>query len=226
MYLKGFFSFIIMFFILSNANSQIDSNKEIETDIFNYQPDIEKENEQISFESTYSLERKGEIITLFGTLEEIAKNLPKYDIIKKKKKRGMSDYKRKDKDLLVKKYWNGQDVSINKITTALELGRIETNTRNIRIECRDHSYVDGDQVRLYVNDVIIRSSIVLRAGYYAIDIELEEGFNRIDIKALNQGTSGPNTAEFNVFDETGNLLASKEWNILTGYVATLVVMKN
>ena len=127
---------------------------------------------------------------------------------------------------MVKKYWNGQDVSINKITTALELGRIETNTRNIRIECRDHSYVDGDQVRLFVNDVIIRSSIVLRAGYYAIDIELEEGFNRIDIKALNQGTSGPNTAEFNVFDETGNLLASKEWNILTGYVATLVVMKN
>jgi len=215
-----------MFFILSNAKAQIDSNKEIETDIFNYQPDIVNENEQISFESTNSLERKGEIITLFGTLEEIAENLPKYDIIKKKKKRGMSDYKRKDKDLMVKKYWNGQDVSINKITTALELGRIETNTRNIRIECRDHSYVDGDQVRLYVNDVIIRSSIVLRAGYYAIDIELKEGFNRIDIKALNQGTSGPNTAEFNVYDEVGNLLASKEWNILTGYVATLVVMKN
>ena len=225
MYLKVFISVAIMFFILSNAKAQIDSNKEIETDIFNYQPDIVNENEQISFESTNSLERKGEIMTLFGTLEEIAENLPKYDIIKKKKKRGMSDYKRKDKDLLVKKYWNGQDVSSNKITTALELGRIETNTRNIRIECRDHSYVDGDQVRLYVNDVIIRSSIVLRAGYYAIDIELNEGFNRIDIKALNQGTSGPNTAEFNVFDETGNLLASKEWNILTGYVATLVVMK-
>lgn len=226
MYLKVFISVAIMFFILSNAKAQIDSNKEIETDIFNYQPDIVNENEQISFESTNSLERKGEIITLFGTLEEIAENLPKYDIIKKKKKRGMSDYKRKDKDLMVKKYWNGQDVSINKITTALELGRIETNTRNIRIECRDHSYVDGDQVRLYVNDVIIRSSIVLRAGYYAIDIELKEGFNRIDIKALNQGTSGPNTAEFNVYDEVGNLLASKEWNILTGYVATLVVMKN
>ena len=96
MYLKGFFSFIIMFFVLSNANSQIDSNKEIETDIFNYQPDIEKENEQISFESTNSLERKGEIITLFGTLEEIAENLPKYDIIKKKKQRRMSDYKRKE----------------------------------------------------------------------------------------------------------------------------------
>ena len=79
---------------------------------------------------------------------------------------------------------------------------------------------------MFVNDVVIRSNIVLQGGYYVIDIDLNEGFNRVDIKALNQGTSGPNTAEFNVFDEHGNLLATKEWNILTGYVATLVVMKN
>lgn len=226
MYLKVFISILLIFSFLSNAKAQIDSNKEIETDIFNYQPEVEEEEKQISFETTNSLERKGELITLFGTLEEIAESLPKYDIIQKKKKRSMSDYQKRDKDVLVKKYWNGQDVSINKITTALELGRIETNTRNIRIECRDHSYVDGDQVRLYVNDVVIRSSIVLRAGYYVVEIELKDGFNRVDIKALNQGTSGPNTAEFNVFDENGSLLASKEWNILTGYVATLVVMKN
>lgn len=226
MYLRVFISILLIFSFLSNAKAQIDSNKEIETDIFNYQPEVEEEEEQISFETTNSLERKGELITLFGTLEEIAEGLPKYDIIQKKKRRSMSDYQKKDRDVLVKKYWNGQDVSINKITTALELGRIETNTRNIRIECRDHSYVDGDQVRLYVNDVVIRSSIVLRAGYYVVEIELKDGFNRVDIKALNQGTSGPNTAEFNVFDDNGSLLASKEWNILTGYVATLVVMKN
>lgn len=226
MYLKVFISILLIFSFLSNAKAQIDSNKEIETDIFNYQPEEEEEEEQISFEITNSLERKGELITLFGTLEEIAESLPKYDIIQKKKRRSMSDYQKRDRDVLVKKYWNGQDVSINKIATSLELGRIETNTRNIRIECRDHSYVDGDQVRLYVNDVVIRSSIVLRGGYYVVEIELKDGFNRVDIKALNQGTSGPNTAEFNVFDDTGSLLASKEWNILTGYVATLVVMKN
>ena len=226
MYLKVFILLLAMFFILSNAKAQIDSNKEIETDIFNYQPEIEKEQEQISFEATNSLERTGELITLFGTLEEIAENFPKYDVIQKKKKRSMSDYQKMDKDVLVKKYWNGQDVSVNKITTALELGRIETNSRSIRIECRDHSYVDGDMVRLYVNDIVIRSSIALKAGYYAIDIELKDGFNRVDIKALNQGTSGPNTAEFIVYAAAGNLLASKEWNILTGYVATLVVMKN
>jgi hypothetical protein len=113
-----------------------------------------------------------------------------------------------------------------KLNTKLELGKLETNTKRIRIECRDHSYVDGDRVRLYVNEKVVRRSITLQAGYYAVDIELNEGFNRIDIEALNQGSSGPNTAEFKVFDEEGNMLASKEWNILTGYVATLIVMKN
>jgi hypothetical protein len=225
MYLKEFLAILLIFSVLSSVNAQIDSNKEIETDIFNYQPEFDPEEELIGFEATNSLEHKGELITLFGTLEEIAESLPKYDIIQKKKKRSMSNYQERDKDILVKKYWDGQDVSVNKITTALELGRIETNTRSIRIECRDHSYVDGDMVRLYVNDVVIRSSIALRAGYYAVDIVLNDGFNRVDIKALNQGTSGPNTAEFIVYDAAGNLLASKEWNILTGYVATLVVMK-
>jgi hypothetical protein len=131
-----------------------------------------------------------------------------------------------DDDVLVQKYWNGQDMNNVKITTELELGKIETDTKTVRIECRDHSYVDGDRVRVSVNNEIIRSNVVLKAGYYMIDIDLNDGFNRIDIKALNQGTSGPNTAEFQVFDGKGNLLASKEWNILTGYVATLIVMKN
>ena len=92
--------------------------------------------------------------------------------------------------------------------------------------CRDHSYVDGDRVKLYVNEQVIRRSITLEGGYFVIDVDLLDGFNRIDIEALNQGSSGPNTAEFKVFDDNGNLLAAREWNILTGYIATMVVMKN
>ena len=86
--------------------------------------------------------------------------------------------------------------------------------------------MDGDRVKLYVNEQVIRRSITLEGGYYIIDVNLVEGFNRIDIEALNQGSSGPNTAEFKVFDDNGNLLAAREWNILTGYIATMVVMKN
>jgi hypothetical protein len=138
----------------------------------------------------------------------------------------MQNHNAREKDVLVKKYWDGKDISDVKLKTKLELGKLETSTQRIRIECRDHSYVDGDRVRLYVNEQVVRSNIILHGGYYTIDIDLNEGFNRIDIEALNQGTSGPNTAEFRVFDGNGNLLADQEWNILTGYIATLVVIKN
>ncbi|MCF6296697.1 MAG: hypothetical protein L3J08_01715 [Flavobacteriaceae bacterium] len=205
--------------------SQIDRGKEMETDLFNYTPDNNSNEQQLSHDFSSPLQKKGETKTLFGSLGDIAKKFPKHGMIKEEEERGMAN-KEMDKDILVKKYWYGKDVSVTKLKTKLELGRVETNTKRIRIECRDYSYVDGDRVRVYLNEKVIRTNIVLQGGYYTININLKEGFNRIDIEALNQGTSGPNTAEFNVFDENGNILATKEWNILTGYIATLIVEKN
>jgi hypothetical protein len=56
-------------------------------------------------------------------------------------------------------------------------------------------------------------------------VPLKSGFNKIDFEALNQGTSGPNTAQLNIYDEIGNLLASYEWNLLTGNKATAILVK-
>lgn len=218
-------TFFVFFIIVSHLNAQMDNNKAIETDAFTYQPEEKSKDKQNTFSELNSLKSKGEMITLFGTFEQISDNFPKYGIIPKKIQRRMNDNSTHDKDVMVKKFWNGKDVSNTKIHTKLELGKLETTTSRIRIECRDHSYVDGDRVRLSLNEKVIRSNITLQAGYYLIDIDLKEGFNRIDIEALNQGTSGPNTAEFRVFDGNGNLLTSNEWNILTGYVATLIVTK-
>lgn len=217
--------FIIVFFISSHLFAQIDNNKVIETDAFSYQPKEKSNDKQLTFSELNSFKNKGESITLFGTFKDISENFPKYGVVPKKLQRRMNDNSTHDKDVMVKKFWNGKDVSNVKIQTKLELGRLETSTNKIRIECRDHSYVDGDRVRLSVNETVVRSNIILQAGFYMIDIDLKEGFNRIDIEALNQGTSGPNTAEFRVFDGNGNLLTSNEWNILTGYVATLIVTK-
>lgn len=207
------------------AFSQLD-NRGIEgTDVFQYQPNPE-EQEQLLPQNVDGIDIKAEEITLFGSLKDIAESFPTYSVIPRKEQRGMSSLSDRERDVLVQKFWNGQDVSENKFKTSLELGRYETNTSRIRIVCRDHSYVDGDRVKLYVNEQVIRRSITLEGGYFIIDVNLKEGFNRIDIEALNQGSSGPNTAEFKVFDDNGNLLAAREWNILTGYIATMVVMKN
>jgi hypothetical protein len=217
--------FICIFLSFStDLLAQIDNKTIEETDLFQYQPN-DSDHKEFAPKNTDGTAIKSEIVTLFGTLKDIADNFPSYSVVPNKEKRSMRDLMDREKDVLVSKFWNGKDVSVRKLNTSLELGKLETNSKTIRIVCRDHSYVDGDRVKLYVNDVVIRRSITLEAGYYTIDIQLKEGFNRIDIEALNQGSSGPNTAEFKVLDENGGLLASKEWNILTGYIATLVVMK-
>lgn len=213
------------FLVQGTVSAQID-NRGIEgEDMFQYQPNPQEEQQMIPMEAE-GIDIKADYLTLFGSLKDIADNFPAYSVIPKKRNRGMTSRSDVDKDVLVKQFWNGKDMNENKFKTSLELGRYETTTSRIRIVCRDHSYVDGDRVKLYVNEEVIRRSITLEGGYYIIDIDLREGFNRIDIEALNQGSSGPNTAEFKVFDDNGRLLASREWNILTGYIATMVVMKN
>lgn len=222
---KIIFNFLFLLFS-ATLLAQLDNNKAEKTDVFSFQPEKKSEKKKILPSSSNTMERTGETITLFGTLKDISDNFPKYSIVQNKKNRSMQNHNKSEKNVLYKKFWNGKDVSDTKLKTKLELGKLETNTKKIRIECRDHSYVDGDRIKLYVNEKVVRRSITLQAGYYSVIIDLMEGFNRIDIEALNQGSSGPNTAEFKVFDENGNLLASKDWNILTGYVATLIVLKN
>ncbi len=222
---KIVFNFLFLLFS-TTLLAQLDNNKAEKTNVFSFQPEKKSEQKKTLPDSSNTMERTGETITLFGTLKDISDNFPKYSIVQNEKNRSMQNHNKSEKNVLYKKFWNGKDVSDTKLKTKLELGKLETNTKKIRIECRDHSYVDGDRIKLYVNEKVIRRSITLQAGYYSVSIDLIEGFNRIDIEALNQGSSGPNTAEFKVFDENGNLLASKDWNILTGYVATLIVLKN
>jgi len=76
-----------------------------------------------------------------------------------------------------------------------------------------------------VNGVVIQNSVTLGSGYFPIMVRLDRGFNNIEFEALNQGTSGPNTAELRIFDDKGMEVAKKEWNLMTGGKASLVVVK-
>ncbi len=105
------------------------------------------------------------------------------------------------------------------------LGDFRSNGTKVNIICRDHEFPDGDLVRVFVNDEIFIPSLLLTAGYKSFDVPLTIGFNKIVFLALNQGESGPNTAEFQVFDDNGVLVSSKKWNLLTGVKATIIVTK-
>jgi len=130
-----------------------------------------------------------------------------------------------DRDIIGKKYWKGKDVTHKRLESNLSLGTVNSSTKTVKIECRDHSYVDGDRIRLYLNEKVISDNIGLKGNYYVYYINLEQGYNRIDFQALNQGFSGPNTAELKVYDDKGNLISAKEWNLGTGQTATLGIIK-
>lgn len=132
----------------------------------------------------------------------------------------------KDKDIIEKKYWMGKDVTNLKLESNLSLGTINSKSKTVKIECRDHSAIDGDRIRIFLNEKVISSNLILDGNYFFVYINLEPGYNRIDFQALNQGFSGPNTAELIVYDETGTIISSKEWNLPTGAIATLGIIKN
>jgi len=105
------------------------------------------------------------------------------------------------------------------------LGDFKTKAETVSILYRDHEYVDGDRVRVYVNGDVVVANEMLVGQFRGLDIPLQDGFNRIEFEALNQGTSGPNTAQLQIRDEAGNVLANYEWNLLTGRKATAIIVK-
>ena len=105
------------------------------------------------------------------------------------------------------------------------LGDFISSTENVRIVFRDHQEPDGDRVQIRFNDDIIYPNILLTQKYKKMDVKLMDGFNKIDFVALNQGESGPNTAEVRVYDDDGNVMMSNLWNLATGSKATFIVVK-
>ena len=107
-----------------------------------------------------------------------------------------------------------------------DLGSFRTQSESVRIICRDFQYPDGDRVTIMINDIPVIRNITLQNSYQGFDLPLEVGINKIAFVALNQGTSGPNTAGFKVFDDSGNVISSNEWNLATGAKATILIAKD
>jgi hypothetical protein len=105
------------------------------------------------------------------------------------------------------------------------LGSFKSGTKIIKIACRDHEYPDGDVVRVWLNDRVEIQSILLTEDFKEVFLNLEEGINKIEVEALNQGESGPNTAQFVITDNNGVVITNNRWNLLTGAKAKLVVTK-
>lgn len=197
----------------------------------------ENENKSITIPAVET-KQKDSTNTQFSIKPDVQKNVPNTSGVinnrtlplnKPKEEFSMIDNSTlRDPGELFEERWNKKAVEQGlKIESMPDqfLGDFKSNGTKVNIMCRDHEFPDGDLVRVFVNDEIFIPSLLLTSGYKSFDIPLNVGFNKIVFLALNQGESGPNTAEFQVYDDNGVLVSSKKWNLLTGVRATIIVAK-
>ncbi|SFZ91551.1 hypothetical protein SAMN05428642_102131 [Flaviramulus basaltis] len=133
--------------------------------------------------------------------------------------------KQVDKNLANLKLTPEEVEKLNGNTTDQFLGDFKSKAKFVNVVYRDHGYVDGDVIQVLINDDIIYPRVYLTGGFKGFKLDLKTGFNKIDFLALNQGESGPNTAEFKVIDDNGIIVSHNQWNLATGVKATIIVVK-
>ena len=116
--------------------------------------------------------------------------------------------------------------NINKFKVDQFLGEIRNDGEYVNIILRDHEYPDGDLIKVEVNESVVMPAILLTEKAKGFKLDLKSGFNVVDFVALNQGSSGPNTAEIIVYDDQGKLVGTNRWNLATGVKATYIIYKN
>ena len=116
--------------------------------------------------------------------------------------------------------------NINKFKVDQFLGEIRNDGEYVNIILRDHEYPDGDLIKVQVNENVVMPAILLTEKAKGFKLDLKSGFNVVDFVALNQGSSGPNTAEIIVYDDQGKLVGTNRWNLATGVKATYIIYKN
>ena len=150
-------------------------------------------------------------------------------IEKKKDEKGFmiadNEYFLNPGDTYLKRLNKEKEKNPNDYTGDAYLGDVKTISETANIVCRDFEYVDGDRVSIMVNDEIVVQNLTLNSSFRGINLKLKEGFNKIDFIALNQGDSGPNTAELRIYDDNDVLISSNQWNLATGAKATLIIVK-
>ncbi len=105
------------------------------------------------------------------------------------------------------------------------LGEIKNNGKFVGIVARDHEFVDGDRVKIYLNETVIDPNMLLTGVFKGVNVDLNKGFNRIEFEALNEGSSSPNTAQIDVYNDQGELIYSNKWLLSRGAKASLIITK-
>lgn len=119
----------------------------------------------------------------------------------------------------------GKRTSQNEITDNIYFGDFKTKIKTAEISFRDHGQIDGDRIEILLNGIILNPNMLLDGNYKKLVISLNEGFNTVEFRALNQGYLGQNTAQFIIKDLNGNILFKNEWWLSTNKVASFIIVR-
>ncbi|MEW7278116.1 hypothetical protein ABW636_05935 [Aquimarina sp. 2201CG1-2-11] len=204
---------ILFFFVVCscmNTYAQIESSKSLRIDA--EEEDKSSTNYKISDEK---LTTNSSLYSLPENLESYSRRNKSWDMSGNK-----NDYFQPKTEITPK--WFLKEKGIKKDAF---LGRFKSNTKFIELMYRDHGEVDGDVVRISLDKDLVVGKAYLQGNYRRIVIDLVKGVNTLYIEALNEGDARPNTAEFIVIDDKGNVITRNQWNLTTGDTANLVIIR-
>ena len=106
------------------------------------------------------------------------------------------------------------------------LGDFRTKSNLLVVTYRDFIQIDGDLINVYLNDQLIQSQLYLNYELGEFKIPLSKGINKVEFVVASQGTSGGNTAEIHVLDDTSKSVTDEYWdNLALGTKIKLIVVK-
>ncbi|HNP32503.1 MAG TPA: hypothetical protein PKN96_04375 [Flavobacterium sp.] len=99
------------------------------------------------------------------------------------------------------------------------------STKIAKFVLKDYGDPDGDVVRIWLNGEIVINAMTLESAYREIKLDLRDGQNLLVIEALNEGSVSPNTTQFSIFNDKGEMIGNNLAGLLTNVKATIIINK-
>lgn len=108
----------------------------------------------------------------------------------------------------------------------MDLGSFHTKSEYVYISSYDFGRFDGDKVQISVNGKVQIASMMLLHKIKTVKIPLEEGINKIEVLAINEGDLSPNTGFFAFVDQNKQVIKKDQWMLAKGAKVIAVVVRD
>ena len=108
----------------------------------------------------------------------------------------------------------------------VNLGEFITKSKFFYYSLADSSAIDGDMINIKINGEVEHYDFYIGSRLRAYKINLNLGFNPIEITGINNGSSGPITGYLVITDDTGEEIFREPFVVSAGFkVKALVIRK-